>query len=116
MEADRPVAVLFYNNLGTDGSMGNATLLKHIHAKFGDKIKVCAYKITDKSYNTNLHLDKLKSLYPIQKSPSILFYDNDSGKLEYFDDLSVIGGIKDIKTLKQYIPIFDSEIPKQILD
>ncbi len=111
LNADRPVMVLFYAN--DAGSKGLAALVKVLNERF-PQIKVCAYKETDRDYITPQEFEALKEKYPLKDSPSILFYDNDNGKMELQAELP--RGPPDIKELKRLIRACYDYIPKKILD
>ena len=113
--SNKPVMVLFYNN-NAKGSQGLAALTRAIEDMYSEQIKLCAYKISDRNQNTQSEFNALAAKYPIKKTPALLFYDNDNGKVEYFDDISAMGGIVTFKFLKNELSFYNSDIPKSILD
>ena len=50
----------------------------------------------------------------MKKSPSVLFYDNDNGPIEYLSRFN--GGIDELEVIKQKIDKYDKAIPKYMLD
>ncbi len=112
--ANQPTMVLFYNNLGFNSSTGLATLVKNLSYKFPE-IKLCLYKVSDDA-ETPYSKDYIKGKYPIKKTPALLWYDNDNGKMELFKPFTITGGYKTAKDLSQPFNIYNSNIQKFILD
>ena len=111
-----PVMVLFYNNHSVNSSQGLTALTRALHEEF-PQVKLCAYKIGDGDHNSTAKLRELKNKYPLKKTPSILFYDNDKGYME--KEGSFDGGISqgNLTLLKTKLQKFSSNIiPKYILD
>ena len=120
--ANSPVMVLFYVDTKTgDGqplSRGNATLTNVLSHMF-PQIKFCAYEITQGTIEDGTRVSyeeagRLKEKYGVKDTPAVLLFDNDSGKVEY--DEQMAGGIKTLGGLKKNITIFREYIEKNILD
>ncbi|EFI34801.1 hypothetical protein Dthio_PD2182 [Desulfonatronospira thiodismutans ASO3-1] len=113
-QSDQPVMVLFYTNAG-EASAGLTALTKTLHEKFPE-IKLCAYKVTDGSGVHMSKVNEMRNKYPLEKIPSLLFYDTkDFGSgTEYLSQLH--GGIKTLDFLKGEIEFYSEAIPKQFID
>ena len=86
--SDKPVLVLFYagdrgkpRDVINPGN-GLASVYKHIQEKFGEEIKFCAYKVSDKYRLPRGIKPFIREAYGAKDVPAILFYDNDNGEIE----------------------------------
>ena len=114
--ANQPVMVLFYNKQG-NGSAGAATLGRVLSELFPE-VKFCAYKISDGASTPKSAWNSLDK-YGLKDTPSILFYDNDNGRVELENgdgDFHLRGGIVKPKTLKNLLSYYKTNIPKYLLN
>jgi len=112
-EKDRkPVMVLFYNNNGKSSSTGNAALARVLKDKYNDKIKLCAYKLSDGSKTPDSVQNWVNSKYPVEKTPALLLYDTNKGSVNYNERLN--GGIRGVTLLKKNIKIFMKYMDKNL--
>jgi len=115
--ADRPVMVVFYgkDTATSKGSQGIGALARAIHDEFPE-IKVCGFDMKYKGIIPQKRFaSEFMSKYPVKKAPSLIFYDNDSGKNKYEGRIN--GGIETLAFLKQKVAKYTAEIiPTHILD
>ena len=114
-QADQPVMVLFYNAQG-EASAGLTALTKTLHEKFPE-IKLCAYKVTDGSGVHMSKVNEMRSKYPLERIPSLVFYETkDFGSgTEHVGNIH--GGIETLDFLKDTYDNFAYNIiPDKIID
>lgn len=128
--SDRPVMVLFYVDTdeygNTHPSRGLAALARVLDREYEedgvlegyakDDILFCAYKVSHSETVSYEKGQSMKNKYPIDDLPALIFYDNDSGKIKYFDDISVMGGIRTIEQFNTYSSILLNKIPEELFD
>ena len=121
MDANQPTMVIFYNQnpnnpTGASGVSGLAALTRVLSDNYNG-IKVCAYRINDRDGVNTSEFNALQAKYNfLQTTPALAFFDNDRGRNEYFDDISVSGGITKMETFSKFLRIYEREIPRQLLD
>ncbi|EFI34803.1 hypothetical protein Dthio_PD2184 [Desulfonatronospira thiodismutans ASO3-1] len=113
-QSDQPVMVLFYNAQG-EASAGLTALTKTLHEKFPE-IKLCAYKLSDRNTTPRNVYNHVTSEYPVEKTPSLLFYEEKDFGSGTEKGHAFNGGIKNFDLLTDTIESFYEPIKRNMLD
>ena len=96
-ESPIPVVVMFYSNVDPD-SQRLATLVRYISIKYKDKISTYRVMVVANGKPAEgIAADHEKS-YSLDKTPGILFYDNDSGKMVLENEQYIEANFKEFRT------------------
>jgi hypothetical protein len=118
-ESPVPVVVVFYSNVDPE-SQRLATLVRYISIKYGHKISIYSVMVTAKGKPAKAIAADYEKSYSLDKTPGILFYDNDSGKMELEGEQYIDANFKEFRTpslllWKVYYNAVCSYIDKNIL-
>jgi hypothetical protein len=119
-ESRIPVAVMFYSNVDPE-SQRLATLVRSIAIKYKDKVSVYRVMVVANGKPAKAIAADYEKSYSLDKSPGILFYDNDSGKMVLENEQYIDANFKEFRTpsllmWKAYYNAACSYIDKNILD
>jgi hypothetical protein len=115
-----PVVVMFYSNVDPE-SQRLATLIRYISIKYRGKISFYDVMVTAKGKPAKAIAADYEKSYSLDKTPGILFYDNDSGKMELEGEQYIDANFKEFRTpslllWRAYYNAVCSYIDKNILD
>ncbi len=118
--SSKPVVVMFYSNLDQP-SRNLATLVRFIAVKYPDKIIFLRFMVVKKGNPDRSIREGFEKKYSLDKTPGILFYDNDTGKMELESEEYIIPAFKEYRIpgyllWKTYYSKVISYIDKYILD
>jgi len=119
-ESPIPVVVMFYSNVDPE-SQRLATLVRYVSIRYKDKISVYRVMVVANGKPAKAIAADYEKSYSLDKTPGILFYDNDSGKMVLEDEQYIEANFKDFRTpslllWKVYYNAVCSYIDKNILD
>lgn len=119
-ESPIPVAVMFYSNVDPE-SQRLATLVRYVALKYKDKVSVYRVMVASNGKPAKAIAADYEKSYSLDKTPGILFYDNDSGKMVLEDEQYIDANFKEFRTpslllWKVYYNAVCSYIDKNILD
>jgi len=119
-ESPIPVVVMFYSNLDPE-SQRLATLVRYISVKYKDKISTYRVMVVANGKPAKSIAADYEKSYSLDKTPGILFYDNDSGKMVLENEQYIEANYKEFRTpsllfWKAYYNAACSYIDKNILD
>jgi hypothetical protein len=119
-ESPIPVVVMFYSNVDPE-SQRLATLVHYVSIRYKDKISVYRVMVVANGKPAKAIAADYEKSYSLDKTPGILFYDNDSGKMVLEDEQYIDANFKDFRTpslllWKVYYNAVCSYIDKNILD
>jgi len=80
MKSPKPVVVMFYSNEDKH-SQNLSTLVRYVTIDYSDKILFCSFMVAKRGQPDSSTESKMKQQYSLDKTPGILFYDNDTGKM-----------------------------------
>jgi hypothetical protein len=115
-----PVVVVFYSNVDPE-SQRLATLVRYVSIKYRDKISFYRVMVTANGKPAKAIAADYEKSYSLDKTPGILFYDNDSGKMELEGEQYIEANFKEFRTpslllWKVYYNAVCNYIDKNILD
>ena len=119
-ESPRPVVVMFYSDVDPE-SQRLASLLRYVSIKYKAKLSTYRVMVVENGKPSRaIAADFVKS-YGLDKTPGILFYDNDSGKMRLESEEYIEANFKEFRTpslllWKVYYNAVCSYIDKNILD
>ena len=117
---DKPLVVFFYSNI--DGpSQRLATLIKYIAPDYSNMLSFGCVRVADKGKPEKNRAKELSSMYSLDDTPGILFYDNVGGKMVLEDEDYIDADFKEFRTpkmilWKQYYNAVRKELDKQLLE
>jgi hypothetical protein len=119
-ESPIPVVVMFYSNVDSE-SQRLATLVRYISIKYKDNISVYHVMVVANGKPAKVIATDYEKSYGLDKTPGILFYDNDSGKMVLEDEQYIEANFKEFRTpsllfWNVYYNTACSYIDKNILD
>jgi len=119
-ESPRPVVVMFYSNVDPE-SQRLATLVHYISIKYQNKIVAYRVMVAASGKPAKAIAADYKKTYGLDKTPGILFYDNDSGKMVLENEQYIDANFKEFRTpsllfWRVYYNAACSYIDKNILD
>ena len=119
-ESSRPVVVMFYSNVDPE-SQRLASLVRYVSIKYRDKISIYRVMVAAKGKPGKAVADEYEKNYGLDKTPGILFYDNDSGKMVLEDEQYIDANFKEFRTpsllfWRAYYNAVCNYIDKNILD
>lgn len=115
-----PMVVVFYSNVDPE-SQRLATLVRYVSIRYKHKISFYRVMVTAKGKPAKAIASDYQKSYSLDKTPGILFYDNDSGKIELEDEQYIEANFKEFRTpsLLLWITYYNAVcnyIEKNILD
>jgi len=118
--AKTPVVVLFYSNLDGE-SQRLATLVRYVAAKYAGRFATYGVMVVDRGKPTKPIAADYEKVYSLEKTPGILFYDNDRGRQVLEGEEYIAASFKEFRTpsllfWKTYYDAVCSYIDKNILD
>jgi hypothetical protein len=96
-ESPIPVVVMFYSNVDPD-SQRLATLVRYISIKYKDKISTYRVMVVANGKPAKGIAADYEKSYSLDKTPGILFYDNDSGKMVLENEQYIEANFKEFRT------------------
>jgi hypothetical protein len=116
----RPVVVMFYSNVDPE-SQRLATLIRYVAIRYKDRFSTYGVMVVDKGKPARTVAAEYEKNYSLDKTPGILFYDNDRGKMELENEQYIDANFKEFRTpslllWKIYYNAVCSYIDKHILD
>jgi hypothetical protein len=116
----RPVVVMFYSNVDPE-SQRLATLIRYVAIRYKDKFSTYGVMVAEKGKPLKTVAAEYAKNYSLDKTPGILFYDNDRGKMELEGEQYIDANFKEFRTpsllfWKIYYNAVCSYIDKHILD
>lgn len=119
-ESPIPVVVMFYSNVDPE-SQRLATLVWYVSIRYKAKISVYRVMVVANGKPAKAIAADYEKSYSLDKTPGILFYDNDSGKMLLEDEQYIDASFKDSRTpslllWKVYYNAVCNYIDKNILD
>lgn len=119
-ESPIPVVVMFYSNVDPE-SQRLATLVRYVSIKYQDRIAAYRVMVVAKGKPAKVIAADYEKSYSLDKTPGILFYDNDSGKMVLENEQYVEANFKEFRTpslllWKVYYNGVCSYVDKNILD
>jgi hypothetical protein len=96
-ESPIPVVVMFYSNVDPE-SQRLATLVRYVSIKYKDKISIYRVMVVAKGKPAKVIAADFMKSYDLDKTPGILFYDNDSGKMVLEDEQYIDANFKEFRT------------------
>ena len=115
----RPVVVMFYSNVDPE-SQRLATLIRYVAIKYREKFSTYGVMVAEKGKPLKTVAAEYEKNYSLDKTPGILFYDNDRGKMELQGEQYIDANFKEFRTpsllfWKIYYNAVCSYIDKHIL-
>jgi hypothetical protein len=115
-----PVVVMFYSNVDPE-SQRLATLVRYISIKYKDKLSTYHVMVVANGKPAKVSAADYEKSYGLDKTPGILFYDNDSGKMVLESEQYIDANFKEFRTpsllfWNVYYNAACSYIDKNILD
>ena len=119
-ESPIPVVVMFYSNIDPE-SQRLATLIRYVSTKYQRKISFYRVMVAANGKPAKAIASDYEKSYSLDKTPGILFYDNDSGKMELEAEQYIDANYKEFRTpslllWKVYYNAVCRYIDKNILD
>jgi hypothetical protein len=119
-ESRMPVVVVFYSNVDPE-SQRLATLVRYVSIKYKEKISIYRVMVAANGKPAKAVAADYEKSYSLDKTPGILFYDNDTGKMELESEQYIEANFKEFRTpsllfWKAYYNAVCSYIDKNILD
>ena len=119
-ESRTPVVVMFYSNVDPE-SQRLATLIRYIAIKYKDKFSTYGVMVVANGKPAKAIAADYEKSYSLDKTPGILFYDNDRGKMELESEQYIDANFKEFRTpsllfRKVYYNAVCGYIDKHILD
>jgi len=119
-ESRIPVVVMFYSNVDPE-SQRLATLIRYVSIRYKDKISFYRLMVAANGKPAKAIAADYEKSYSLDKTPGILFYDNDSGKMVLEDEQYIDANFKEFRTpsllfWNAYYKAVCSYIDKNILD
>jgi len=96
-ESPMPVVVMFYSKVDPE-SQRLATLVRYISIKYKDKISTYRVMVGANGKPAKVIAADYEKSYSLDKTPGILFYDNDSGKMVLEDEQYIAANFKEFRT------------------
>ncbi|HWP91852.1 MAG TPA: hypothetical protein VNN20_06615 [Thermodesulfobacteriota bacterium] len=119
-KSTKPVIVMFYSNQDQD-SQNLATLVRYIASDYSNKILFCSFKVVNKGKPGQEVMKEMNKAYSLDKTPGVLFYDNDKGKMVLEEENYEVPTLKEYRTpgmllWKTYYSEVRKTIDQNILD
>ncbi len=119
-ESRIPVVMMFYSNVDPE-SQRLATLVRYVSIKYKDKIAIYRMMVAAKGKPVKAVAADYEKSYSLDKTPGILFYDNDSGKMALEGEQYIDPNFKEFRTpsllfWRSYYNAVCSYLDKNILD
>ena len=119
-ESPIPVVVMFYSNVDPE-SQRLATLVRYVSLRYKDKVSIYRVMVVANGKPAKAIAADFEKTYSLDKTPGILFYDNDTGKMVLEDEQYIDANFKEFRTpslllWKVYYNAVCNYIDKNILD
>jgi hypothetical protein len=119
-DSPTPVVVMFYSDVDGE-SQRLATLVRYVAVKYQGKFSTYGVKVADRGKPPKQVAAEYEKSYSLDKTPGILFYDNDRGQIELEDEKYIDADFKEFRTpslllWKVYYNAICQYIDKHILD
>jgi hypothetical protein len=119
-ESPMPVVVMFYSNVDPE-SQRLATLIRYVALRYQNKISYYRVMVTANGKPARAVAADFQKSYSLDRTPGILFYDNDTGKMVLEGEQYIEANFKEFRTpsllfWKNYYNAVCSYIDKNILD
>jgi len=119
-DSSTPVVVLFYSNVDGE-SQRLATLVRYVAVKYRGKFSAYGVAVVDHGKPAKAIATDFARDYSLDKTPGILFYDNDRGRQVLEGEQYIEANFKEFRTpsllfWKVYYNAVCSYIDKNILD
>jgi len=117
---NKPLVVFFYSNF--DGpSQRLATLIRYIAAHYDHKLSFGRVKVLEKGKPDQMTANRLASMYGLDNTPGILFYDNVGTEMVLEDEDYIDPDFKEFRTprmllWKTYYAAVHKELDKLLAD
>jgi len=116
----RPVVVMFYSDVDPE-SQRLATLIRSVAIKYEAKFSVYGVMVAEDGKPSKATAADFQKGYSLDKTPGVLFYDNDRGKMELEGEQYIDANFKDFRSpsmllWKVYYDAVCRYIDKNILD
>ena len=119
-ENRRPVVVMFYSNTDPE-SQRLATLIRYVAVRYANRFSTYGVMVVESGKPPKPTAVDFEKSYSLDKTPGVLFYDNDHGKMELEGEEYIEANFKEFRTpslflWKTYYNGVCSYIDKNILD
>ena len=119
-DSSTPVVVLFYSNVDGE-SQRLATLVRYVAIKYKGKFSAYGVAVVDHDKPAKAIANEFARDYSLDKTPGILFYDNDRGRQVLEGEQYIEANFKEFRTpslllWKLYYNAVCSYVDKNILD
>jgi len=96
-ESRTPVVVMFYSNVDPE-SQRLATLIRYVAIRYKEKFSTYGVMVAEKGKPQKTVAAEYEKTYSLDKTPGILFYDNDRGKMELEGEQYIDANFKEFRT------------------
>jgi hypothetical protein len=96
-ESRKPVVVLFYSNVDGE-SQRLATLVRYVATKYAGRFSAYGVMVVENGKPTKSVAAELEKQYSLDKTPGILFYDNDRGRQVLEAEQYIAANFKEFRT------------------
>jgi hypothetical protein len=115
-----PVVVIFYSNVDPE-SQRLATLMRYVAVRYAGKFSTYGVMVVESGKPSKPTAVEFEETYSLDKTPGVLFYDNDRGKMELEGEQYIEANFKEFRTpsmflWKTYYNAVCSYVDKNILD
>ena len=115
MQSPKPVVVMFYSNQEKH-SQNLATLLRYVAIDYSDKILFCSFMVVAKGKPNQSTMIKMERTFSLDKTPGVLYYDNDTGKMILEHEHYEVPKLKEYRTPSMVLwKLYYSKV-KQIIE
>ena len=119
-ESRTPVVVMFYSNKDPE-SQRLATLIRYVAARYAGKFSTYGVMVAESGKPPKSTAVDFEKTYSLDKTPGVLFYDNDRGKMELEGEQYIEANFKEFRTpsmflWKTYYNAVCSYVDKNVLD
>lgn len=119
-ESRRPVVVIFYSNVDPE-SQRLATLMRYVALRYADKFSTYGVMVVESGKPPKATAADFDESYSLERTPGVLFYDNDRGKMELEGEQYIEANFKEFRTpsmflWKTYYNAVCGYVDKNILD
>ena len=117
---NKPLVVFFYSNIDRS-SQGLATIIRYIAPHYSNKLSFGRVKVVDKGKPDQMTGKRLASMYGLDNTPGILFYDNVGTEMVIEDEDCIDADFKEFRTplmllWKTYYTAVRKELDKLLAD
>ena len=94
---NKPLVVFFYSNFHNP-SQRLATLIRYVAPHYNEKLSFGRVKVQEQGKPDEMTANMLESRYSLDKTPGILFYDNEGTDMVLEDDDDIDADFKEFRT------------------